>query len=64
MFCKSFGIRPFLKKKKKEASIKPFEKDLRKPLCAGILRKRFLKRKTQVETQHKSKRKALHRGKQ
>jgi hypothetical protein len=35
----------FKKKKKKEAFIKPFEKDLEKPLCAGILRKWLKKKK-------------------
>jgi hypothetical protein len=39
---KKFWHTPFfLKKKKKEAFIKPFEKDSEKPLCAGILRKWF-----------------------
>jgi hypothetical protein len=37
---------PFLKKKRKgKAFIKPFGKDLRKPLCAGILRKWFFKKR-------------------
>jgi hypothetical protein len=38
---KSFGMRPFLEKKREKAFRKPFGKDLRKPLCAGILRKWF-----------------------